>query len=103
MHTHGLLGATLDGQASQGGNERNKRNEGAVMSKAETNSRWYAPWRQASMADQDDAADMGTAFGLDLSIASEFPPAAEAPAAQAKVPSRGGWIKRLTLRARHAG
>ncbi len=81
------------------------------MSKAETNSRWYAPWRQARAADEDDAADMGTAFGLDLSIASEFPLPAEAPAAAppdaapvdaAPAPARGGWIRRLALRARHA-
>ncbi len=68
------------------------------MSKADTNSRWYAPWRQASLADQDDAADMGTAFGLDLSVASEFPKSTEAPTTPAQEPSRGSWIKRLTLR-----
>jgi hypothetical protein len=70
------------------------------MSKAETTSRWYAPWRQASSHEQDDAADMGTAFGLDLSVASEFQQTLDAPLASASAPRREGWIKRLTQRGR---
>ncbi|GMV45700.1 MAG: hypothetical protein AMXMBFR66_10980 [Pseudomonadota bacterium] len=31
---------------------------------------WYAPWRsvERAAADETDAADLGTAFGLDLSL-----------------------------------
>ena len=30
---------------------------------------WYAPWRSAAApAESEDAADLGTAFGLDLSL-----------------------------------
>jgi hypothetical protein len=70
------------------------------MSKAESNSRWYAPWRQASSGEFDDAADLGTAFGLDLSVASEFAHSAEAPLERTPAAPREGWIKRWTQRGR---
>ncbi len=44
----------------------------------------------------DDAADFGTCYGLDLSLA---PPPAPAPAAKAPR-SSGGWARRLLLRGR---
>jgi hypothetical protein len=41
------------------------------MKKAAHPSRWYTPWRSQRSGDDDDAADMGTAFGLDMSLPDE--------------------------------
>ena len=39
------------------------------MKKAASPARWYHAWQpRRAEADDDDAADMGTAFGLDMSI-----------------------------------
>jgi hypothetical protein len=38
------------------------------MKKAESPARWYHAWQPRRNQDDDDAADMGTAFGLDMSI-----------------------------------
>lgn len=67
------------------------------MNKANQTSRWFSGWRSAPRAQETDPADMGTAFGLDLSLnmlLSETPPV---PAA--RVPS---WVSRLSLRRKQA-
>ena len=49
------------------------------MSKAITPHRWFPGWRASPPAAEVDAADYGTAFGLDLSLSPiefEQPPAA---------------------------
>ena len=38
------------------------------MKKAESPARWYHAWQPRRGEVDDDAADMGTAFGLDMSI-----------------------------------
>jgi hypothetical protein len=38
------------------------------MKKAESPARWYHAWQPRHTEIDDDAADMGTAFGLDMSI-----------------------------------
>jgi hypothetical protein len=38
------------------------------MKKAESPARWYHAWQPQRTEVDDDAADMGTAFGLDMSI-----------------------------------
>ena len=45
------------------------------MKKAETPARWYHAWQPHRADLDDDAADMGTAFGLDMSIADDVAPA----------------------------
>ena len=65
------------------------------MSKAITPHRWFQGWRASPPAAEVDAADYGTAFGLDLSLSPiehELPPAAPAPGRQP------GWMRRLAVR-----
>jgi len=64
------------------------------MNKPATPSRWYTPWRNPTPA-QNDPADLGTAFGLDLSLQdpAELPP--PHPAASRHL---AGWVRRLTAR-----
>ena len=38
------------------------------MKKADSPARWYHAWQPRRARGDDDAADMGTAFGLDMSI-----------------------------------
>ena len=68
------------------------------MSDASNPFRLFDMWRRrADDAAQSEPADMGTAFGLDLSLnmlLSETPPV---PAA--RVPS---WVSRLSLRRKQA-
>lgn len=62
------------------------------MSKPTIPQRWFTGWRSAPDTDFDDLADLGTAFGLDMSLqerASEPPPARPEPGA--------GWAQRLGL------
>jgi hypothetical protein len=66
------------------------------MSTADPSPRWYAPWRRTEEPEQPaavDPADLGTAFGLDLSMA---PPPNDPRAAPAVEPGLG-W-QRLTTR-----
>jgi hypothetical protein len=63
------------------------------MSKAVNTQRWFAAWRGASRPVQQDPADLGTAFGLDMSMMDaqhEEPPAA--------AERRAGWMQRLGWR-----
>ncbi len=64
------------------------------MSKAVTPPRWFAAWRTGARPVQDDPADLGTAFGLDLSLSELMP---ESPLASG-VERRRGWMRRLALR-----
>ena len=57
----------------------------------DSRSRWFAPWRRADRTPHEDAADLGTAFGLDLSLAPTGEPL--------PVPQRGEhWYDRLMSR-----
>lgn len=67
------------------------------MSKAVTPHRWFTGWRASPPAVDKhmDAADYGTAFGLDLSlmpVEHKVPPAAPP---QSRQP---GWVRRLSAR-----
>jgi hypothetical protein len=42
------------------------------MKKAESPARWYHAWQTPRAPEDDDAADMGTAFGLDMSIPDDI-------------------------------
>lgn len=58
------------------------------MNKLAPSAPWYAPWRRRAAA-FDDPADLGTAFGLDLSL--------ELPAEPLPVPrsaTRATWVPR---------
>ncbi len=60
--------------------------------KATPPQRWFQAWRStARPAPVDDPADVGTAFGLDLSMA-DTPPE--------PLTRRPGWVRRLSLRRR---
>ncbi len=61
------------------------------MSKRLPLVRWLSAARIDRRAPQDDPADMGTAFGLEMSLAEPAAPdAAAAPAA----PARTRWLRR---------
>ena len=62
------------------------------MTKPATTSRWYQPWRSAEAPAPIDPADLGTCFGLELSLTPEPTPAKPAPA------RRRGWMQRLTTK-----
>ncbi len=62
------------------------------MSKAATSQRWFAGWRAEHRPAQDDPADLGTAWGLDMSMAEHAPE----PVVLA-LPRRPGWVQRLGL------
>ena len=69
------------------------------MSKALKTQRWFAGWGASARAEAHDAADYGTAFGLDMSLPDNVPPAA--PRAQdATRAHKPGWIRRLNPRAK---
>ena len=64
------------------------------MTKAATSTRWFSAWRPAVRVVQDDPADLGTAFGLDMSMVDDAPvPPTPAPGRQAQ-----GWAQRLGWR-----
>jgi hypothetical protein len=62
------------------------------MSKAATSQRWFSGWRAERRPVQDDPADLGTAWGLDMSMIDHGPEPAVLP-----VPRRRGWAQRLGL------
>jgi hypothetical protein len=68
----------------------------AAMNKPAHGPRWYAPWRQGEARVADDPADVGTAFGLELTLAAQTPPGTS-PEPSARRP---GWMQRLTTRRR---
>ncbi len=59
--------------------------------------RWFSAWRSSEPARYDDPADLGTAFGLDLSMEDSV---AEAPAGEPQ--AQPGWAQRLGLRRKSA-
>ena len=61
------------------------------MTKAVNSRRWFAAWRSAERPAQDDPADLGTAFGLDLSLN-------EMQHEPAPAERRPGWVRRLAAR-----
>lgn len=69
------------------------------MKKAESPARWYQPWQSQRAKDDDDAADMGTAFGLDMSISDE---AADAAALTAAATRDQGFMARWNNRRKTA-
>jgi hypothetical protein len=68
------------------------------MHKATPPQRWYHVWR-ARPAPAFDAADQGTAFGLEMSLGDSLYDA-PAPRAAAKAPGPR-WLPRLGRRASH--
>lgn len=58
------------------------------MNKLANSAPWYAPWRQRA-AVEDDPADLGTAFGLDLSL--DLPPE---PLPAPRGATRSTWVPR---------
>lgn len=66
------------------------------MNKADSSPRWYAPWRQGEKRLADDPADLGTAFGLDLSLTPE------STKAEPPEDSQPGWMQRLVARRKPA-
>ena len=62
------------------------------MSKAETPHRWIERWRAAVRPAQDDPADLGTAFGLDMSMSPDAPPP------EIVQHDRRRWVQRLAPR-----
>lgn len=69
------------------------------MKKSDKSHRWFGSWRAAERRPQDDPADLGTAFGLDLSMSED----AEAPRPEpVRVDGKLGWMQRMTARHRPA-
>ncbi len=62
------------------------------MEKAAPPQRWFSPWRPSQPSADPDAADLGTAFGLDMSLGESV--AKPAPQAPVRV-RRSGWMQRL--------
>jgi hypothetical protein len=65
------------------------------MSKETTPNRWFQALRASPPPAEMDAADLGTAFGLDLSL-NEI--AHEPPIKVKSAETRQGWVGRLALR-----
>ena len=62
------------------------------MDKHGAPQRWFSGWRaSAAPTADDDPADLGTAFGLDLSLNELH----DLPAPTAPVERRAGWMRRL--------
>lgn len=74
------------------------------MNQNEKTKRWFAAWRAAPEVEADDPADMGTAFGLDLSMEQGLPtPPVKAPSFRSKPAlPEAGWASRFGLRRRQA-
>ena len=70
------------------------------MPNSDTPRRWFGLWPAAARRPQDDPADLGTAFGLDLSLdelADDTSPAVASP-----MDGPDGWMHRLWTRRRPA-
>ena len=67
------------------------------MRKAATPKRWFSGWRVVERVPQNDPADQGTAFGLDMSL---DPAWAESLPASIPRARPFGWVQRLTARRR---
>ena len=64
------------------------------MTKAVTPHRWFHGWRASEPVVEHDPADLGTAFGLELSM-HEF---VHEPAAAPPAPRQPSWVRRLSSR-----
>ena len=63
--------------------------------KAVGSQRWFQAWRSGPRRTPDhDPADLGTCFGLELSLSEPAPLATPGPE------KRPGWVRRLTGRRR---
>ncbi len=60
------------------------------MNKAAPTQRWFAAWRTPAHPVQDDPADLGTAFGLDLSLNELIHEPSRPPPSERRV----GWMQR---------
>lgn len=67
------------------------------MAKVGTPQRWFTGWRLATRPAPSDPADMGTAFGLELSLFEPSQLPAPRPAARP-----AGWMQRLGVRRKPA-
>lgn len=64
------------------------------MAKSVNPNRWFSGWRADAAPPPIDAADQGTAFGLELSLQElEYEPPPAEPA-----PRRPGWVARMADR-----
>jgi hypothetical protein len=69
------------------------------MNKVPTPTPWYQPWLAGRRVNDADAADLGTAFGLDMSVEHWQDGAAETPVAALSEP---GWLARWATRRKQA-
>jgi hypothetical protein len=69
------------------------------MKKAESPVRWYHAWQTQRAKVDDDAADMGTAFGLDMSIPDDV---AETPSGTTAARHEPGFMARWNNRRKTA-
>ena len=61
--------------------------------------RWFGHWRAVERRPQDDPADFGTAFGLDLSLGE----CADEPAPPRRpMDGKTGWMQRIVARRKPA-
>ncbi|MDP1900216.1 MAG: hypothetical protein Q8K96_07160 [Rubrivivax sp.] len=67
------------------------------MANAVNSNRWFSGRRAEGRPVEVDPADLGTAFGLDLSL-TEVPDAPSPPAEE----RRAGWMRRLADRRKPA-
>ncbi|HSQ72274.1 MAG TPA: hypothetical protein VLM87_07610 [Rubrivivax sp.] len=67
------------------------------MNKSDTSHRWFGSWRIVARPPLQDPADLGTAFGLDLSMSEEKNEPQPAPPLV-----KSGWMRRMTVRHRPA-
>jgi hypothetical protein len=73
----------------------------AAMDKSDAPRRWFGLWRAAERVPEDDPADLGTAFGLDLSL-SELGDEGPPPSPPAPLQVKAGWMQRMAPRRRPA-
>ncbi len=74
------------------------------MTRSNSPAPWYAPWRsEAEPVASDDPADLGTAYGLDLSLDPLARPSDDAAAATPAAPATDArWVQRPGTRRRPA-
>jgi hypothetical protein len=63
----------------------------AAMNRSDSSPSLFTRWLGRRVPSADDAADYGTAFGLELSMEEGLPQAPEGPASPQAAPSRG-WL-----------
>lgn len=69
------------------------------MDKSNAPRRWFGHWHASARPQKEDPADLGTAFGLDLSL-SEL--GDEMPAPPSPQRGQASWMQRVVLRRRPA-